>query len=127
MPTPISTLMTRPVRTVDMDDTVAQVEATLAQYGLTWVPVVHGGRAVMGVISASDVLQFRAQGRDPNAVRAWQLCTYKPVQVDQDTPLAQVARQMVEQRIHHVVVPQAAGLAGVVSSLDFVRAFVEPD
>jgi len=49
------------------------------------------------------------------------LCTYKPISVDQATPLGEVARLMVERRIHHVVVTGDAGLAGVVSSLDFVR------
>jgi len=76
---------------------------------------------VVGVISATDLLQFHAQERDPATVRAWQLCTYKPISVDQATPLGEVARVMVERRIHHVVVTGDAGLVGVVSSLDFVR------
>ena len=121
MNTTISTLMQRRVWSVDMDDTVAQVDALLAEHGLSWAPVLDAGRAVIGVISATDLLQFHAQERDPATVRAWQLCTYKPISVDQATPLAEVARVMVERRIHHVVVTGDAGLVGVVSSLDFVR------
>lgn len=121
MNTTISSLMQRRVWSVDMDDTVAQVDALLAEHGLSWAPVLDAGRAVVGVISATDLLQFHAQERDPAAVRAWQLCTYKPISVDQATPLGEVARVMVERRIHHVVVTGDAGLVGVVSSLDFVR------
>jgi len=121
MNTTISSLMQRQVWSVDMDDTIAQVDALLAEHGLSWAPVLDAGRAVVGVISATDLLQFHAQERDPAAVRAWQLCTYKPISVDQATPLGEVARVMVERRIHHVVVTGDAGLVGVVSSLDFVR------
>ena len=121
MNTTISSLMQRRVWSVDMDDTIAQVDALLAEHGLSWAPVLDAGRAVVGVISATDLLQFHAQERDPATVRAWQLCTYKPISVDQATPLGEVARVMVERRIHHVVVTGDAGLAGVVSSLDFVR------
>jgi len=121
MNTTISSLMQRRVWSVDMDDTIAQVDALLAEHGLSWAPVLDAGRAVVGVISATDLLQFHAQERDPATVRAWQLCTYKPISVDQATPLGEVARLMVERRIHHVVVTGDAGLVGVVSSLDFVR------
>lgn len=121
---PISTLMSRQVSSVDMDDSIAQVAELLARTRLSWAPVLEGGRLVVGVISASDLLQFNAQGRDPTAVRAWQLCTYKPISVDPATPVVEVARLMVDQGIHHVVVMDREGLGGVVSSLDFVRAFV---
>jgi CBS domain-containing protein len=121
----VSTLMTRRVHAVDMDDSVAQVEELLARERLTWAPVLEHQRLVVGVISAADLLQFHAQRRDPLAVPAWQLCTYKPITVDQATPLVQVARAMVEQGVHHVVVTNQDSIVGVVSSLDFVRAFVD--
>jgi signal-transduction protein with cAMP-binding, CBS, and nucleotidyltransferase domain len=121
---PISSLMERHVQAIDMDDTVAQVESLFAREGLSWAPVLESRRTIMGVISATDLLQFHAQRRDPNEVRAWQLCTYKPISVGADTPASEVARLMIERKIHHVVVTDGAGIAGVVSSLDFVRAFV---
>ena len=124
MSKPISSLMERQVWAVDMDDSVADVEGLFADKGLSWAPVLEPNRAVVGVISSSDLLQFHAHGRDPIAVRAWQLCTYKPISVDQDTPLDEVARLMIERKIHHVVVNDSTGIAGVVSSLDFVRTFV---
>lgn len=121
----IATLMSRRLHSVDMDDTVAQVEALFTQQRLSWVLVLEERRSIVGVISASDLLQFHAQNRDAEAVRAWQLCTYKPVSVDLATPLSDVARTMLEQHIHHVVVMNGDAIAGVVSSFDFVRAFVE--
>ncbi len=122
MPATIASLMQSRVQTVDMDATVAEVEACLAAEHRSWVPVTEGGR-VMGVISASDVLQFHAQGRDAQTVHAWQLCTYKPVVVPPEADLADVAAEMIERHIHHVVVAEGAQVRGVVSSLDFVAHF----
>lgn len=123
MSTQISSLMNRQVHVIDMDDTVAQVEALFAREGLTWAPVVEGKRAMLGVISAADLLQFHARQQDAHTVKAWQLCTYKPITVPQDVLASDVARLMVERNIHHVVVIDSTGIAGVVSSMDFVRAF----
>jgi len=127
MSTPVSSLMQQPVCSAGMDDSVAQVEALMAGRRLSWVPVLAQSRGeVAGIISASDLVAFHAQGRDAAATRAWQMCSYKPIVVDADTPVEQVAALMVERGIHHVVVTDANGIAGVVSSLDFVRTFLPP-
>jgi CBS domain-containing protein len=121
---PISSLMQREVCCADLDDTVEEVERTLVARRLTWVPVVESNGAAMGVISATDLLRFHADHKDAATTRAWQLCTYKPIAVASDAPIAEVARLMVAQGIHHVVVVDHERLSGVVSSLDFVRTFV---
>ena len=120
----ISLLMSREVHAVDMDASLADVERHFAETGLTWAPVLEEGRTVVGVVSVSDLLHWQAQGCDPQETRAWQLCTYKPVSASPDTPIVDVAREMVERGIHHVVVMDGDRLVGVVSSLDFVRTFV---
>ena len=124
MSQPISSFMERQVWAVDMDDTVAEVESLFARQGLSWAPVLESKRTIMGAISAADLLQFHALGQDPTAVRAWQRCSYKPITVSPDTPVSEVARLMIERKIHHVVVIDSEGIAGVVSSLDFVRTFL---
>ena len=124
MSQPISSLMKRQVWTVDMDDTIAEVESLFAREGLSWAPVLESKRAIVGAISAADLLQFHVQGQDPTAVRVWQRCSYKPIIVSPDTPVSEVARQMLESTIHHVVITDSEGIAGVVSSLDFVRTFL---
>ena len=116
--------MERQVWTVDMDDTVAEVESLFARQHLSWAPVLESNRRIVGAISASDLLQFHALGQDPTAVRAWQRCSYKPISVSPDTPVGEVARMMIESMVHHVVVTDSEGIAGVVSSLDFVRTFL---
>lgn len=123
MTPPISSLMQRQINVVDMERTLAQIEVLFAERGLSWAPVVEPGGEIVGVVSAADLMRVRA--RDPNAARipAWQLCTYKPISVDAATPIAEVARQMVARHVHHVVVTEDGHVAGIVSSLDFVRRF----
>jgi len=120
----VSSLMQRRVRTIDMDDTIVDVEGMFARERLSWAPVTTRGGEVIGVISAADVLQLHASGRDAAAIRAWQLCTYKPITVAPDTTLDELARLMTTMGIHHVVVNDVEKIAGVVSSLDFVRTFI---
>ena len=124
MSQPISSFMECQVWTVDMDDAVADVESLFARQSISWAPVLESKQTIVGVISTSDLLRFHAQGQDPTAVRAWQLCSYKPITVSPDTPVSEVARLMIESKIHHVVVTDNEGIAGVVSSLDFVRTFL---
>lgn len=119
----IASLMHREVWSVDMDDTIERVDRLLADKKLSWAPVLENGTTVVGAISATDLLQFHMQGRDAKSVRAWQLCSYKPIRAEQSTPAREVARLMVERHIHHVIVTHGEGIAGVVSSLDFVRTF----
>jgi len=120
----VSSMMSRDVCVVDMDDTLASVEQRLTDKHLSWAPVMEERGALLGVISAADVLRFHAEGGDPQAVRAWQLCTFKPISVAANADLREVARTMVDRGIHHVVVTEHGAAIGVLSSLDFVREFV---
>ena len=120
----ISSLMQQRVCSVGLDETVQAVEAQMAAKSLSWVPVLESNGVVLGIISASDLLRFHADKKDPSKVCAWQLCTYKPITVRADATVGEVARLMVEKSIHHVVVTEGADIQGVLSSLDFVRTFI---
>lgn len=119
----VSSMMARDVCVVGMDDTLASVEQRLTEKHLSWAPVLQDGGAILGVISAADLLRFHSGGGDAQAVHAWQMCTFKPICVAADADLRDVARTMVQRGIHHVVVTEGGGVTGVLSSLDFVREF----
>lgn len=121
MSTPVSSLMQRHVRSIDVDTTVAQIEALFAEHKLSWVPVIGSDDAVLGVVSESDLVRLRAMLPDLAAMRAWQLCTYRPISVQADAPAEAVARLMVEHGIHHAAVIEHDRVVGVVSSLDLLR------
>ncbi len=118
-------LMTTPVITAQADQTVAAVAATMHQHRLSFVPVTEkAGGTVLGIISAADILHLEAARQDTAHLKAWQVCAYKPLAVDADTPATDVARQMLERQVHHVVVMRQHDLLGVISALDFVKRFL---
>jgi predicted transcriptional regulator len=119
----ISELMQRDICVVQMEQTIEQVQTCFASRRLSWAPVIEQSGQVVGVISQHDLVRFQAQGLDAKTAQVWQLCSYKPISVDADTPLEEVARQMVARHIHHVIVMEQGTMIGVVSSLDFVRTF----
>lgn len=125
MDKPISYMMTKSVHSVDTEDTVERVEELLNAHHLSSVPVVDSRHVVFGIISASDLLHFHSTRKNPKAVRAWEMCTYKPIEVGPATSVTEVARLMVKNKIHHViVVSENRSIEGFVTSLDFVEQFV---
>lgn len=124
MDTPISYMMTRSVWAADSEDTVERVEELLNAHRLSAVPVVESKGVIFGIISASDLIHFHAARKNPKAVRAWEICTYKPIEVDPTATVGEVARLMVKNKIHHVVVLENRSVVGFVSSLDFVAHYV---
>lgn len=120
---PISLVMQRVIKTVSLDATVHDVEAFLAGERLSWAPVLGDRGEVIGVISGADLVRFHAQQGDP-AMPAWRECTYRPISVTASTPVGDVARLMVERRIHHVIVTEADAIVGIVSSLDLIENLV---
>jgi CBS domain-containing protein len=124
MDKPISYMMTKTVQTANTEDTVERIEELLNSHGLSSVPVVDSKGVLFGIISASDLLRFHSTGKSPKASHAWEICTYKPIEVSPTTPVGEVAKLMVKNKIHHVVVSENKSIQGFVSSLDFVEQYV---
>jgi CBS domain-containing protein len=124
MDKPISYMMTKNVWTADSEDTVERVEELLVSHRLSSLPIVDSKGVIFGIVSASDLVHFHAARKSPKAVRAWEICTHKPIEVGPTTPIGEVARLMVKNKIHHVVVSENKSVVGVVSSLDFVEQYV---
>lgn len=128
MDEPISAMMEKTTKTVNMDDRVDKVEAVLRANNVSAVPVVDAASGlVMGIISARDLMRFHAEQRDPAALQAWEICSYKPIEVGPDVSVSDVARLMVTRGVHHIVVTENKQIKGMVSSLDFVKRFIRED
>ncbi len=73
----ISTVMTREVTTVDIDDTIERVERVLGDGGQSFVPVMAPHGTCFGVISASDLVNFHARSENPRLKGAWEVCSHR--------------------------------------------------
>lgn len=128
MSKPISSMMQTQAMAVDMDATIEQVDQMLRLNNLSALPVIERTNgAVLGIISTRDLAHFHNEKRNPAEVCAWEICSYKPVEVGPDASVSDVARLMVTRGIHHVVVTKNKQIIGIVSALDFVEQFIEED
>lgn len=122
---PISSIMQKAISPVHMDDTIDAVEAVMKAHRISSVPVYADGGAILGIITTTDLVRHHASGKENSAVKAWELCTYKPLQVSPDTSVTKVAELMIEHRVHHVLVMAGSSAEGIVSSLDFVKLYLD--
>ena len=119
--------MHRIVITVGMDDTLEEVETLMKFHHVSSAPVSDTDGAILGIITATDLLKLQGMGKDSKGVKAWEICTYRPVEVTPDTSIKAVAELMVSLQIHHVIVMKNESMQGIVSSLDFVKLLIERD
>lgn len=124
MDRPVSQIMTQSVWTALESDPVDKVEEFMARHRVSSIPVVDGKGAIFGIISNSDLLRAREAKRNLKASRAWELCTYRPVEATPTTPVVEVARLMVKHKVHHVVITERTRVVGFVSALDLVEQFL---
>jgi CBS domain-containing protein len=122
---PISSLIdSDTIVSVDEDHTMDMVQSILRIHNLTYVPVLDAHGHIFGIITARDMLNFHASRKSPKAVRAWEVCTHKTIQVSPHKPVQEVAQLMVEHHIHHVLVSDQGMLKGVISSFDIVEKYM---
>lgn len=116
----IATLMQDAVVTVDIDDTVEQVERVLAEHHFSFVLVVDSRRFCCGIIRRRDIRRFHARHQNPKACHAWEICTPHLIDVSPDTSIAEAAGLMARKHIPHIVVTDRGILKGLVTASDFV-------
>lgn len=149
-------VMTSPVKSVELGTTLDEVTSRLADEGITGLLVVdHQGKPV-GVVSHADVVGYVAgldRGRsgtfyihgelrddarrlpvnldeaDEDTLRAVEVdavMTPEVIWVPTGMSLPDVARVMVERRIHRVLAESGGRVVGIVSTLDLLRGFASP-
>jgi CBS domain-containing protein len=102
-----------------------QISARLLAGEFNGVPVVDDNGAVIGIVTALDILKALQGGKKKlNEMLARDIMTPNPSVVKKDTPIEEIIRILVEKEI--VLVPVVEGdnnnkLIGVVARLDILR------
>ena len=101
-----------------------QISARLLAGEFNGVPVVDDKGAVIGIVTALDILKAMQDGNNKlNTMLARDIMTPNPSTVKKDTPIEEIIRILVEKEI--VLVPVVEGnnnkLIGVVARLDILR------
>jgi CBS domain-containing protein len=101
-----------------------QISARLLAGEFNGVPVVDENGAVIGIVTALDILRAIQGGKKLNAMLARDIMTPNPSVVKRDTLVEEIIRILVEKEIVLVPVVEENNnnkLIGVVARLDILR------
>jgi CBS domain-containing protein len=148
----VANYMARDIITVLPSDTLRDALTLMTENHVTGLPVVDNCSRCIGLITSSDILNYEREndgGSDDDRIadvydpesQQWEtvpfsafglekfgnvpvseVMTQELIWVACDTPLKDVARRMVEEKVHRVLVMDGASrLYGILSAYDFVR------
>ena len=116
----VEDVMTRDVKVVDPDASVAEVAATMNRFGVGSIIVVEGGEPV-GVVSERDILRRVVEPcLPPEATAARQIMSSPVVSIHESATLGEAVRLMAERRVRKVPVVREGRLVGIVTYTDVV-------
>lgn len=121
---PVTAYLNDELVTVAADATLRDVARTIAEQTVGLV-VVGSADRVEGVVSERDVAVAVAGGTDLDAATAGQIAANRLVWVASEATIGEVATQMVEGYVRHVLVGDGERLVGVVSMRDVIAALIE--
>lgn len=107
---------------VDADATLRQVAGTIAAETVGCV-VVGAVDDVVGVVSERDIARLVGEGVDLDRTTADHLAGRELVWVDPDAPVGEVAVQMMQSYVRHVLVGDGTRVRGIVSMRDIIAAY----
>lgn len=141
-------VMTRKVVSVRSDTPLKEVARSLAEYGISGVPVVDEVGRVLGVVSEADLLlKEQDPPRSGRSIFAWlfdreetrrieaklhattagEAMSAPPITVDAARSVREAAALMTRHRINRLPVLDDGRLAGIVTRADLVGTFLVPD
>jgi CBS domain-containing protein len=124
-------LMTDPVVTLGLGDTLAQAETTMLRARVRHLPVTDGGERLLGLVTHGMLLASWVGHGDPLHERHSDVARDVPIEmimrrevitIPPDAPAAEAARIMEEKHVGCVpVVGDDGRMVGIVTESDFVR------
>lgn len=117
-PRAVSDVMTSPVRTVDADTPLSEVETLLTGWGYTGLPVLRDGKLV-GVLSRRDLRSARKDDRMHLGAKSCMSGVVRTVEADD--PLDEALDLMVQHDVGRLPVLRDGRLVGIISRSDLIR------
>ena len=122
-------LMHKDVRTIAPDASIAELVQALADSHVSGLPVVSPSGKVMGVVSATDVLQAAAEKEDAKArstmfdhMTVNDIMSTTPLVIAPDAEVQEAAQHMLYTEVHRLFVEDNGRLVGVISQTDIAHA-----
>jgi len=125
----VAELMQTDLSTVAPDAPVAEVVQAMADGHVSGLPVVDPDGRVLGVVSATDVLQAAAEREDRKAratlfehTTARDIMTTGAVTIEPDADVREAAQRMLYGEVRRLFVEEKGRLVGVLSQTDIAHA-----
>ncbi|MEO9967516.1 MAG: CBS domain-containing protein [Reichenbachiella sp.] len=131
----IATIMTKDVLTVNVNQSLREVNEIIANNHIRHLPVVSGTELV-GIISQTDILRISfgntfgegQEGADEaifDMLSINQVMKHNPVVIGQDQTIREAAQIFTEQEFHALPVLDENGIVGIVTTTDIIKYFLE--
>ena len=112
-------IMTKKVITLAPDITVEEAIDLLLRYRIHGAPVVGPDGLLVGMVSFMDLA--RHAGED---VTVKDIMSPDPVVAEEDIPVKEVGRLMLDEMVRRVVIVREGKVVGIVSAIDIVQLFL---
>jgi CBS domain-containing membrane protein len=124
----VADIMRTDVKTVDLDATVGDAIATLADVHVSALPVTDAHGVIVGVLSTTDILGALSETNEPDVreqlfdqpVR--DVMTARSRVISPDADILTAAKDMLTLEVHRLFVEDQGRLVGVISQTDIVAA-----
>lgn len=123
---PVTAFLGDNVKTIPPDSSVLDVVAALADADVGLLALGEGHQ-ITGVVSERDVVRALAKGMEPATTDAMDIASTKLVWCDASASVAEVATEMLEHYVRHVLVEEDGHLVGMVSARDLLGAYASAD
>ncbi len=120
-------VMSGPVLSVREDLSLKEVSSRLSEAGISGAPVVDAAGSLLGVVSLADLARTVGEGTAGGGEALTVRRIMSPIAdtVSEQTPVPEIARIMVANQYHRLVVTRRQEPVGIVSSMDLLRLIAE--
>jgi len=124
--TPISELVEDEVVHIEPEASLNEVARALATANIG--AVILGDKSqVTGIVSERDLVQAFARDCDPRRTRAVDVAHTNLIWCDSEATVAEVATEMMERYVRHVLVEEDGKLIGIVSARDLLGVYASDE
>ncbi len=122
----VSALAADEVTRIGSDATLLEVADALSA-GAIGAVVIGDGDSVEAVVSERDLVRALAARRDPATTRAIEAANTNLVWCDATATVGEVANEMMDRYVRHVLIEEDGRLVGIVSARDLLGAYAAAD